>query len=73
MKISAEAADRNRELINKIQKRYEKEGKSKDLNPYETMVRNNTIEEVAQAIKKLKGFGIDTIDSLVVYIKGMKR
>jgi len=60
------------ELINKIQKRYEKEDKSKDLNPYETMVRNNTIEEVAQAIKKLKGFSKDTIDSLTVYIRDMK-
>lgn len=35
--------------------------------------RNETIEEVAQHIEKLQGFGRDTIDSLAVYIRGMKK
>lgn len=35
--------------------------------------RNAAIEEVAQHIEKLQGFGRDTIDSLAVYIRGMKK
>jgi endonuclease III-like uncharacterized protein len=35
--------------------------------------RNAAIEEVAQHIEKLQGFGKDTIDSLTVYIRGMKK
>lgn len=37
-------------------------------NPY----RNIVIEEVAQEIEKMSGFGKDTIDSLAIYIRGMK-
>jgi len=36
-------------------------------------VRNDTIEEVAQHIEKLKGFGQDTVSSLAIYIRGMKK
>jgi formylglycine-generating enzyme required for sulfatase activity len=36
-------------------------------------VRNDTIEEVALHIEKLKGFGKDTTDSLAVYIREMKK
>ena len=35
--------------------------------------RNIVIEEVAQHIEKLTGFGQDTIDSLAIYIRGMKK
>ena len=35
--------------------------------------RNAAIEEVAQHIEKLQGFGKDTIDSLTVYIREMKK
>ena len=35
--------------------------------------RNNTIEEVAQHIEKLKGFGQDTVSSLAIYIREMKK
>jgi len=38
-------------------------------NPY----RNIVIEEVAQQVEKLTGFGKDTIDSLTVYIRNMKK
>jgi hypothetical protein len=37
-------------------------------NPYRDLV----IEEVAQHVEKLKSFGQDTIDSLAIYIRGMK-
>lgn len=35
--------------------------------------RNLVIEEVAQHIEKLKGFGQDTVSSLAIYIREMKR
>ena len=35
--------------------------------------RNETIEEVAQRIEKLTGFGQDTISSFAIYIRGMKK
>ena len=37
-------------------------------NPY----RNIVIEEIAQEVEKMQGFGKDTIDSLTVYIRDMK-
>ena len=36
-------------------------------------LRNGVIEEVAQHIEKLTGFGQDTISSFAIYIRGMKR
>jgi len=38
------------------------------INPY----RNVVIEEIAQEVEKMQGFGKDTIDSLTVYIRKMK-
>lgn len=38
-------------------------------NPY----RNIVIEEVAKEVEKMQGFGKDTIDSLSVYIRDMKK
>jgi hypothetical protein len=35
--------------------------------------RNQVIEEVAQHIEKLTGFGNDTISSFAIYIRGMKK
>ena len=37
-------------------------------NPY----RNQVIEEIAQEVEKMQGFGKDTIDSLAIYIRDMK-
>ena len=37
-------------------------------NPY----RNIVIEEVAQHVEKLKGFGADTVSGLAIYIREMK-
>jgi len=36
-------------------------------------IRNDAIEEVAQAIEKMTGFGQDTINSFAIYIRGMKK
>jgi uncharacterized protein YqeY len=36
-------------------------------------IRNATIEEIAQHIEKLTGFGQDTISSFAIYIRGMKK
>jgi hypothetical protein len=38
-------------------------------NPY----RDQVIEEVAQAIERMTGFGQDTINSFAIYIRGMKK
>ena len=38
-------------------------------NPYRAQV----IEEVAQHIEKLKGFGADTVSGLAIYIREMKQ
>jgi len=38
------------------------------LNPY----RDQVIEEICEHIAKMKGFGHDTIDSLCIYIRGLK-
>ena len=43
--------------------------KTVSTNPY----RDQVIEEVAQHIEKLKGFGQDTVSSLAIYIRGMKK
>jgi hypothetical protein len=36
-------------------------------------LRNDVIEEVAQHIEKLTGFGQDTINSFAIYIREMKK
>ena len=36
-------------------------------------LRNGVIDEVAREVKRLTCFGKDTIDSLSVYIEGMKK
>ena len=40
---------------------------------FDVLMRNKTIEEVAQHIEKLKGFGQDTVSSLAIYIREMKK
>lgn len=60
------------ELEQKLKKPFEA---TRDLNPYETIVRNNALEEVAQHIEHKFNvpFGRDTIASFACYIRGMKR
>jgi hypothetical protein len=36
-------------------------------------LRNKVIDEVIAEIQKMQGFGKDTLDSLSVYIQGMKK
>ena len=36
-------------------------------------LRNGVVEEVAQHIEKLTGFGQDTVSSLAIYIREMKK
>jgi hypothetical protein len=36
-------------------------------------LRNGVIDEVTVEIQKMQGFGKDTLDSLCVYIQGMKK
>jgi hypothetical protein len=35
-------------------------------------LRNRVLDEVAAEIQKMTGFGKDTLDSLIVFIQGMK-
>tara|TARA_R110002126_G_scaffold125910_1_gene268130 strand:- start:382 stop:663 length:282 start_codon:yes stop_codon:yes gene_type:complete len=46
---------------------------SKTAQEFYDELRNNVIEEVAQHIEKLTGFGKDTIDSLTIYIRNLKK
>ena len=41
---------------------------SVSLNPY----RSQVIEEVAQAVLKMEGFGQDTLNSFAIYIRSLK-
>ena len=36
-------------------------------------LRNGVIEEVANSIERMRGFGQDTISSFAIYIRGMKK
>ena len=47
--------------------------KPKSQEEFYNELRNNVIEEVAREVRKLTSFGKDTIDSLAVYIEGMKK
>jgi hypothetical protein len=44
-----------------------------DIDPYTTQVRNQTLEDVAQKIEKMQGFGQDTISSFTIFIRGIKK
>jgi hypothetical protein len=46
---------------------------AQDLVRRKTEARNQVIEEVAQHIEKLTGFGQDTISSFAIYIRNMKQ
>ena len=47
--------------------------KAKTQQEFYDELRNGVIEEVAQHIEKLTGFGQDTISSFAIYIRGMKK
>jgi hypothetical protein len=52
---------------------FNKPTESKTQQQFHDELRNGVIEEVAQHIEKLTGFGNDTISSFVIYIRSMKR
>lgn len=43
------------------------------INEVSEKIRNDTLEEVAREIEKMKVFGPDTLGSFTVIIRGMKR
>jgi hypothetical protein len=47
--------------------------KPKSAQEFYDELRNNVIDEVAREVKRLTCFGKDTIDSLAIYIEGMKK
>ena len=63
----------NAKGINMIRKRQIQELQPKTDQQFYDELRNDVIEEVAQHIEKLKGFGQDTISSFAIYIRGMKK
>ena len=56
------------EIERQAQQRKEAVKATVSLNPYRAQV----IEEVAQAILKMDGFGQDTLNSFAIYIRGLK-
>ena len=53
---------------------YEASGwRKRQVNEVYEKIRNDTIEEVAAKIEKMKAFGPDTLGSFAVVIRGMKR
>ena len=48
---------------------------ARDINPYTTKIRNQTIEEVAREIEVMfrQPFGKDTLDSFAAYIRRLKK
>jgi chorismate mutase len=47
--------------------------KAKTQQEFYDELRNGVIEEVAQHIERMKGFGQDTISSFAIYIREMKK
>jgi hypothetical protein len=56
------------EIEQRAKQRKEAVKASVSLNPYRAQV----IEEVAQAILKMEGFGKDTLHSFAIFIRGLK-
>jgi hypothetical protein len=56
------------EIEQQAKQRKEAVKASVSLNPY----RSQVIEEVAQAILKMEGFGQDTLHSFAIFIRGLK-
>jgi leucyl aminopeptidase (aminopeptidase T) len=56
-----------------LKQRVEQEIKPVSAEQFYEMLRNTVIEEVAAEIEKMTGFGADTIDSLTIYVRAMKK
>ena len=63
------------ESMNRVKKAFDEEMQmqAKTQQEFYDELRNGVIEEVALHVEKLKGFGQDTVSSLAVYIREMKK
>jgi hypothetical protein len=72
MNDSAQSLWRKRQIESRVEVVEQEIGQLKQrvesLNPY----RDTVIDEVADAILKMEGFGKDTLHSFAVYIRGLK-
>ena len=61
--------------MNRVKKAFDEEmqRRAKTQQQFYDQLRNEVIDEVAREVKKLTGFGKDTIDGLAIYIEGMKK
>ena len=61
--------------MNRVKKAFEEEmqRRAKTQQQFYDELRNGVIDEVTAEIQKMTGFGKDTLDSLSVYIQGMKK
>ena len=62
------------ESMNRVKKAFEEEmqRRAKTQQQFFDQLRNEVIDEVTVEIQKMQGFGKDTLDSLCVYVQGMK-
>ena len=63
----------NAEGINMIRKRQILDLQPKTDQQFYDELRNDVIEEVAREIEKFTAFGQDTLDSLAIYIRRLKK
>ena len=72
MNDSAQSLWRKRQIESRVEVVEQEVGqlkqRVKSLNPY----RDTVLDEVADAILKMEGFGKDTLHSFAIYIRGLK-
>jgi hypothetical protein len=72
MNDSAQSIWRKRQIESRVEIVEQEIGQLKQrvesLNPY----RDTVLDEVADAILKMQGFGQDTLNSFAIYIRGLK-
>ena len=63
------------ESMNRVMKSFDEEmqRRAKTQQQFYDQLRNGVIDEVTVEIQKMQGFGKDTLDSLCVYVQGMKK
>ena len=63
------------ESMNRVKKSFDEEmqRRAKTQQQFYDQLRNGVIDEVTVEIQKMQGFGKDTLDSLCVYVQGMKK
>ena len=66
--IERQSLWRKQAVLQAIRNENERLGLYSDLNPY----RSQVIDEVADAILKMEGFGQDTLHSFAIFIRGLK-